>query len=120
MKKKKHIIIGMIYITSTFNNTTIIASDDYGRLVGWSSCGNKGFKGTRKATPFAAQITAENVAKKAQRSGIKNVAIRVKGPGNGRDSAIRAIINSGINVTAINDVTSLPHNGCRPRKKRRV
>jgi small subunit ribosomal protein S11 len=120
--KKKSILIntGIINIYTTFNNTIITASSVYGNTIAWSSCGAKGFKGAKKNTPFAAQLATESVCKKIIDQGIKTVEIRIKGPGIGRDASLRAIINSGIKLTIIRDVTGIPHNGCRPPKKRRV
>ena len=119
-KVKKNIPFGVAHINSTFNNTIVTITDTTGNTVSWSSSGNKGFKGSRKSTPFAAQLAAEEAGKKAIEHGMKNIEIIIKGPGNGRESAIRALGSTGLNITVIKDVTPIPHNGCRPSKKRRV
>ena len=119
-KSKKNIPFGIAHINSTFNNTIITITDTTGNTVSWSSSGNKGFKGSRKSTPFAAQLAAEEAGKKAIEHGMKNIEIIIKGPGNGRESAIRALGSTGLNITVIKDVTPIPHNGCRPSKRRRV
>ena len=119
-KVKKNIPFGVAHINSTFNNTIITITDTTGNTVSWSSSGNKGFKGSRKSTPFAAQLAAEEAGKKAMEHGMKNIEVIIKGPGNGRESAIRALGSTGLNITVIKDVTPIPHNGCRPRKRRRV
>jgi small subunit ribosomal protein S11 len=121
-KKKlaKGIAYGIAHIKATFNNTIISITDRQGNALVYSSAGMVGFSGSKKATPFAAQIAATDVAKKAKEIGIKEVEVRVKGPGSGRESAIRAIQAAGLNVTSIKDVTPIPHNGCRPKKQRRV
>ena len=119
-KIKKNIPSGIAYINSTFNNTIITITDLNGNTVSWSSSGNKGFKGSRKSTPFAAQLAAEEAGKKAMEHGMKHVEVVIKGPGNGRESAIRALGSTGLNITVIKDITPIPHNGCRPSKKRRV
>ena len=116
-KVKKNIPFGVAHINSTFNNTIITITDTTGNTVSWSSSGNKGFKGSRKSTPFAAQLAAEEAGKKAIEHGMKNIEIIIKGPGNGRESAIRALGSTGLNITVIKDVTPIPHNGCRPSKK---
>ena len=119
-KAKKNIPSGVAHISSTFNNTIITITDNTGNTISWSSSGNKGFKGSRKSTPFAAQLAAEEAGKKAVEHGMKNIEIIIKGPGNGRESAIRALGATGLNITIIKDITPIPHNGCRPPKKRRV
>mgnify|MGYP003573466922 CR=1 FL=1 len=119
-KVKKNIAQGIAHIQATFNNTIISITDKDGNAISWSSSGSKGFKGSRKGTPFAAQIAAQDAATKARDHGLRRVEIRVKGPGAGRESAIRGLQSAGIDVTAIRDVTPIPHNGCRPPKKRRV
>ena len=110
----------MAHINSTFNNTIITITDTTGNTISWSSSGNKGFKGSRKSTPFAAQLAAEEAGKKAMEHGMKHIEIIIKGPGNGRESAIRALGSTGLNITVIKDITPIPHNGCRPSKRRRV
>lgn len=120
MSEQKNITVGIINITATFNNTIVTASDISGSVIAWSSAGSNGFKGSRKSTPYAAQITAENVAKQVKYLGMKTISIKIQGPGTGRDSAIRAFVASGLNITIIQDITPIPHNGCRPPKKRRV
>jgi small subunit ribosomal protein S11 len=117
---KKNISTGVVHIQSTFNNTIITITDAMGNAVSWSSAGLQGFKGSRKSTPFAAQLAAQDAAKKAQDHGMKTVEVYVKGPGPGRESALRALQAAGFNVTMIKDVTPIPHNGCRPPKRRRV
>ena len=119
-KIKKNIQSGMVHILASFNNTHVTVTDVSGNVVAWSSAGVKGFKGSRKSTPFAAQLTAEDAIKKAMDHGLKNAVVYVKGPGSGREAAIRALAGAGLNVTAVRDVTPVPHNGCRPRKTRRV
>ena len=119
-KVKKNVQSGIAHIQSTFNNTIVTITDNMGNTVAWSSAGVLGFKGSRKSTPFAAQVAAEDAAKKAVEAGMKNVEVFVKGPGPGRESALRALQNTGFNVTSIKDVTPVPHNGCRPPKRRRV
>lgn len=111
---------GRAYITSTFNNTIVTITNDKGETIGWSSAGASGFKGTRKSTPFAASSAAENVAKKAVGKGLKTVEVYVKGPGSGRDSALRAIKSGGLSISLIADITPIPHNGPRAKKKRRI
>ncbi|MCF8068631.1 MAG: 30S ribosomal protein S11 [Desulfobacterales bacterium] len=118
--EKKNILNGVVHIQSTFNNTIVTITDPVGNVVSWSSSGIQGFKGSRKSTPFAAQITAEDAAKKAMEHGMRNVEVYVKGPGAGRESALRALQAVGFKVTLIKDVTPVPHNGCRPPKRRRV
>jgi len=117
---KKNIPAGIVHIQSTFNNTIVTVTDPAGNTVSWSSAGVKGFKGSRKSTPFAAQLVAEDAARKAMEHGMRTVGVFVKGPGSGRESALRAIQNAGLRVTMIKDVTPIPHNGCRAPKRRRV
>ena len=119
-KEKKNILNGIVHIQSTFNNTIVTITDPAGNVVSWSSSGVQGFKGSRKSTPFAAQLAAQDAAKKAQEHGMRNVEVYVKGPGAGRESALRSLQGSGFNVVMIKDVTPIPHNGCRPPKRRRV
>lgn len=119
-KEKKNIPNGVAHIQATFNNTIITITDPMGNVVAWSSAGGKGFKGSRKSTPFAAQVAAEDCARKAQDHGMRSVEVYVKGPGSGRESALRALQAAGFHVNFIRDVTPIPHNGCRPPKRRRV
>ncbi|MBC61676.1 MAG: 30S ribosomal protein S11 [Zetaproteobacteria bacterium] len=119
-KVKRNIPIGVAHIQATFNNTMVTITDVKGDVVSWCSSGSKGFKGSRKSTPYAAQIAAEDAAKKAQDMGMKTVSVLVRGPGSGRESAVRAIGATGLKVSLIKDVTPVPHNGCRPPKRRRV
>jgi small subunit ribosomal protein S11 len=119
-KVKRSVGNGVVHIQSTFNNTIVTITDAAGNTVAWSSAGVLGFKGSRKSTPFAAQVAAEDAAKKAVEAGMKNVEVFIKGPGPGRESALRALQNTGFHVTSIKDVTPVPHNGCRPPKRRRV
>jgi small subunit ribosomal protein S11 len=119
-KVKRNVATGVVHIQSTFNNTIVTITDSAGGTVAWSSAGVLGFKGSRKSTPFAAQVAAENAAKKAIEQGMKTVVVFINGPGPGRESALRALQNTGFNVTSIKDVTPIPHNGCRPPKRRRV
>jgi small subunit ribosomal protein S11 len=119
-KVKKNIATGIAHIQSTFNNTIVTVTDLQGNVISWSTAGARGFKGSRKSTPFAAQLAAEDAARKAQDHGMNTVAIFVKGPGAGRESALRAFQTVGMRVTLIRDVTPIPHNGCRPPKRRRV
>jgi len=119
-KEKKNIPNGVAHIQATFNNTMITITDPVGNVVAWSSAGAKGFKGSRKSTPFAAQLAAEDCARKAQEHGLRALEVYVKGPGSGRESALRALQSVGLNITFIRDVTPIPHNGCRPPKRRRV
>jgi len=119
-REKKNIAFGAAHIKSTFNNTVITITDVNGNAIAWESAGSVGFKGSRKSTPFAAQVAAEACAKKAQDHGVKKVEVYVKGPGSGRETAIRTLQAAGIEVTAVTDVTPVPHNGCRARKRRRV
>ena len=117
---KKNIETGIAHIQSTFNNTIIMITDVHGNALAWSSAGSLGFKGSKKSTPFAAKMASEAAAKAAQEQGLKTVSVTVKGPGSGRESAIRALAAAGLNVTSISDVTPVPHNGARPPKRRRV
>ena len=119
-KSKKNVLNGIVHVQATFNNTLITITDAGGNVLSWSSAGARGFKGSRKSTPFAAQVAAGDAAAKAMEHGLKNVTIRVSGPGAGRESALRAIASSGLKVSEIRDVTPIPHNGCRPPKRRRV
>jgi small subunit ribosomal protein S11 len=119
-KEKKNIAHGQAHIKSTFNNTIVSITDPQGNVISWASAGHVGFKGSRKSTPFAAQMAAENCARKAQEHGMKKVDVFVKGPGSGRETAIRSLQAAGLEVGAISDVTPVPHNGCRPPKRRRV
>lgn len=119
-RAKKNVPMGVVHIQATFNNTIVTITDQAGNAVSWASAGVKGFKGSRKSTPFAAQLVAEDAARKAMEHGMKSVGVFVKGPGAGRESALRAIANSGLKITHIRDVTPIPHNGCRPPKRRRV
>jgi len=119
-KEKKNIHSGVVHIQSTFNNTIVTITDPAGNVVSWSSAGVQGFKGSRKSTPFAAQLAAEDAVKKAIEHGMKNVEVYVKGPGAGRESALRSLQAAGLNISVIKDVTPIPHNGCRPPKRRRV
>ena len=119
-KAKKNILNGIVHVQSTFNNTIITITDVSGNVLSWSSAGARGFKGSRKSTPFAAQVAAGDAAAKAMEHGLKNVSVLVKGPGAGRESALRALAAAGLKVTLIRDITPIPHNGCRPPKRRRV
>ena len=119
-KVVRHISEGIAHILATFNNTIVTITDRSGNVVAWSSCGAVGFSGSKKSTPFAAQVTAESAAKKAIEHGMKTVEVSVKGPGSGRESAIRALQAAGLQISSIKDVTPIPHNGCRPPKRRRV
>jgi small subunit ribosomal protein S11 len=119
-KVKKNVATGIAHIQSTFNNTVVTITDINGNTVAWSSAGSRGFKGSRKSTPFAAQLAAEEAARKAMEHGMRSIAVFVKGPGAGRESALRALQTVGFKVTLIRDVTPVPHNGCRPPKRRRV
>ena len=122
MKKKvrKNISTGIAHISSSFNNTKILIADAQGNAIAWSSAGTMGFKGSRKSTPYAAQMAAEDAGKKAQEHGMKTLEVEVQGPGSGRESALRALAAIGLNITSIRDVTPMAHNGCRPPKRRRV
>ncbi|BBU68099.1 MAG: 30S ribosomal protein S11 [Fluviibacter sp.] len=119
-KIKKNIADGIVHVHASFNNTIITITDRQGNALSWATSGGAGFKGSRKSTPFAAQVAAEAAGKVAQECGIKNLEVRIKGPGPGRESAVRALNALGIKITAISDVTPVPHNGCRPPKKRRI
>ncbi len=119
-RERKNIAVGHAHVQATFNNTIISITDPDGNVISWGSAGGHGFKGSRKSTPFAAQITAEGAARRAMEHGLKSIEIYVKGPGAGREAAIRSLQASGLDVTAITDVTPIPHNGCRPPKRRRV
>lgn len=119
-KEKKNITAGIAHVNSTFNNTRVTITDAQGNTVAWATAGAQGFKGSRKSTPYAAQIAAEEAGKKAQEHGMKTLEVEVKGPGSGRESAIRALQVIGFTITAIRDVTPIPHNGCRMKKRRRV
>ncbi len=119
-KERKNIAAGVAHVNSTFNNTKILISDVQGNAISWSSAGTMGFKGSRKSTPYAAQLAAEDAAKKAQEHGLHTLEVEVQGPGSGRESALRALAAAGLTITSIRDVTPLAHNGCRPPKRRRV
>ena len=119
-REKKNIATGVAHVNSTFNNTMITITDAQGNTISWSSAGTMGFKGSRKSTPYAAQMAAEDAAKKAGEHGMKTLEVEVSGPGSGRESALRALQSAGFTITSIRDVTRVPHNGCRPRKRRRV
>ena len=119
-KGRKNVVNGIVYIAATFNNTIISVADANGNVIAWSSAGAKGFRGSRKNTPFAAQVAAEDAVRKALDHGLRTVAVEVKGPGAGRESALRAVQSAGVRVTQIIDTTPVPHNGCRPPKRRRV
>lgn len=119
-KERKNISSGVAHVSATFNNTKITITDAQGNVIAWSSAGTLGFKGSRKSTPYAAQVAAEDAGKKAQEHGMQTLEVEVKGPGSGRESALRALQAVGFNITTIRDVTPIPHNGCRPPKRRRV
>ena len=119
-RERKNITSGVAHVNATFNNTMITITDAQGNTIAWSSAGTMGFKGSRKSTPYAAQMAAEDAGRKAMEHGMKTLEIEVRGPGAGRESALRALQNVGFSITAIRDVTPIPHNGCRPRKRRRV
>ena len=119
-REKKNITSGVAHVNASFNNTMITITDAQGNTIAWSSSGTKGFKGSRKSTPYAAQMAAEDAGKKAQDHGVKVLEVEVCGPGSGRESALRALQSIGLQITSIRDVTPIPHNGCRPRKRRRV
>jgi small subunit ribosomal protein S11 len=119
-RERKNITSGVAHINATFNNTLVTISDAQGNAISWSSAGSQGFKGSRKSTPYAAQVAAEDAARKAMEHGMRTLEVEVKGPGSGRESALRSLQSVGFTITAIRDVTPIPHNGCRPRKRRRV
>ncbi len=119
-REKKNISSGVAHVSASFNNTMIMITDAQGNAISWSSAGSMGFKGSRKSTPYAAQMAAEDAGKKAQEHGMRTLEVEVRGPGSGRESALRALQTVGFQITTIRDVTPIPHNGCRPRKKRRV
>ena len=119
-KIKKNITSGIAYVQATFNNTIVSITDDSGNVIAWSSAGSKGFKGSRKSTPYAAQIAADTAATKAQEHGLKTLTVKLKGPGSGRETALRALQSRGFKILSIKDTTTMPHNGSRPPKKRRV
>ena len=119
-RERKNITSGVAHVNATFNNTMITVTDAQGNAIAWASAGSQGFKGSRKSTPYAAQIAGEDAGKKAMEHGMKTLEVEVKGPGAGRESALRALQAVGFSITAIRDVTPIPHNGCRPRKRRRV
>ncbi len=119
-RERKNISSGVVHVNASFNNTMITVTDEQGNAISWSSAGGMGFKGSRKSTPYAAQLAAEDAAKKAMEHGMQTVNVEVRGPGSGRESALRALQSAGLTVSMIRDVTPIPHNGCRPRKRRRV
>lgn len=119
-RERKNISTGVAHVNATFNNTIITITDTQGNTISWSSAGSHGFKGSRKSTPYAAQVTAEDAGRKAQEHGMRTIAVEVKGPGSGRESALRALQSVGFIITTVRDVTPIPHNGCRPPKRRRV
>ncbi len=119
-RERKNITSGVAHVAATFNNTMITITDAQGNAISWASAGSLGFKGSRKSTPYAAQVAAEDAGRKAQEHGMKTLEVEVKGPGSGRESALRSLQAAGFQITSIRDVTPIPHNGCRPRKKRRV
>lgn len=119
-RERKNIVSGVAHVSATFNNTMITITDAQGNVIAWSSAGSEGFKGSRKSTPYAAQMAGESAGRKAMEHGMKTLEVEVKGPGSGRESALRALQAVGFTITAIRDVTAIPHNGCRPRKRRRV
>ena len=119
-RERKNIVNGIVYVNATFNNTLISVTDESGNVISWSTSGMMGFKGSRKSTPYAAQVAAEDAAKKAQEHGMKNVRVIVKGPGSGRETALRSLQSVGFTISSVRDVTPVPHNGVRPRKRRRV
>jgi small subunit ribosomal protein S11 len=119
-KERKNVTNAVAHVNSTFNNTIITITDAQGNAIAWSTAGHLGFKGSRKSTPYAAQVAAEDVGRKAKEHGVKTIEVLVKGPGSGRESALRGLQSAGFNITSIVDITPVPHNGCRPRKRRRV
>ncbi|MEO1028322.1 MAG: 30S ribosomal protein S11 [Pseudomonadota bacterium] len=119
-RERKNITSGVVHVNATFNNTMVTITDAQGNAISWQSAGGMGFKGSRKSTPYAAQVAAEDAARKAQEHGLKTVEVNVRGPGSGRESALRALQAAGLTVTSIRDTTPIPHNGCRPPKRRRV
>ena len=119
-KEKKNVVVGVAHVAATFNNTIVTITDPAGNAISWSSAGMMGFKGSRKSTPYAAQMAAEDAGRKAVEHGMRTLEVEVSGPGSGRESALRALQSAGFTVTSIRDVTPIPHNGCRPRKRRRV
>jgi small subunit ribosomal protein S11 len=119
-RERKNIVSGVAHVSASFNNTKITITDAQGNAIAWSSAGSQGFKGSRKSTPYAAQVAAEDAGRKAMEHGMKTLEVQIKGPGSGRESALRALQAVGFDITAIRDVTPIPHNGCRPRKRRRV
>ena len=119
-RERKNISSGVVHVNASFNNTMITVTDEQGNAISWSSAGGMGFKGSRKSTPYAAQLAGEDAAKKAMEHGMQTVNVQVRGPGSGRESALRALQSAGLTVSMIRDVTPIPHNGCRPRKRRRV
>lgn len=119
-KKSKNVTKGIVHVTATFNNTIVTVTDSSGNTIGWSTAGKMGFRGSRKSTAYAAQVVSQDACRQAMGHGLKEVEVRVKGPGSGRESAVRAVQGLGVDILAINDVTSIPHNGCRPKKARRV
>ena len=119
-RARKNISSGVVHVNASFNNTMVTITDEQGNAISWASAGGMGFKGSRKSTPYAAQLAAEDAAKKAMEHGLQTVNVEVRGPGSGRESALRALQSAGLTVQVIRDVTPIPHNGCRPRKRRRV
>ena len=119
-KERKNIVSGVAHVLSTFNNTMVTISDVHGNTVSWSSAGTQGFKGSRKSTPYAAQVAAEDAGRKAREHGMQTLEVEISGPGSGRESVLRALQAMGFSITSIRDMTPIPHNGCRPRKRRRV
>ncbi len=119
-RERKNITSGIAHVSATFNNTMITITDQQGNTIAWASAGSQGFKGSRKSTPFAAQVAAEAAARKAMEHGMRTIEVNVRGPGSGRESALRALAAAGLTITVVRDVTPVPHNGCRPRKRRRV